>query len=186
MIAAPLPFLHYRELVHLHLQFHELRLYFICAHDETFCVVAMCVCNPDRSPLGIDGRDPAKLQLRSLRLSAMSSQYLIHVFELLRESLIPIPKTLPAFHPHRQRHDFRFRASVIRIEIHHRSVGLESPERTVTRKLPARLLVENRNRRILWMTIRCQIPRYVLLLHCSAPFPRRGSDPRFSVRLAAI
>ena len=36
------------------------RLYFICAHDETFCVVAMCVCNPDHSPLRIDGRDPAQ------------------------------------------------------------------------------------------------------------------------------
>jgi hypothetical protein len=27
---------------------------FICPHNETLSVVAMCVCNPDRSPVGIN------------------------------------------------------------------------------------------------------------------------------------
>jgi hypothetical protein len=29
-------------------------------HNETLSIAAMCVSNPDRSPLGIDGGDPAR------------------------------------------------------------------------------------------------------------------------------
>ena len=35
-------------------QFHERRPLFIRVHDETLSVVAMRVCNPDRSPVGIN------------------------------------------------------------------------------------------------------------------------------------
>jgi len=36
------------------LQLHERSQEFIGAHDETLPVVAVCVCNPDRSPVTID------------------------------------------------------------------------------------------------------------------------------------
>jgi hypothetical protein len=35
-------------------QFHKRSQQFIRAHNETLSVVAMCVCNPDRSPFGIN------------------------------------------------------------------------------------------------------------------------------------
>jgi len=37
------------------LQFQKRRQYFIGVHNETLSVVAMPVCNPDCSPLGING-----------------------------------------------------------------------------------------------------------------------------------
>jgi len=36
-------------------QFHKRSQDFIGTHNETLSVVAMCVCNPDRSPLTIHG-----------------------------------------------------------------------------------------------------------------------------------
>jgi hypothetical protein len=36
------------------------RQLFIGVHNETLSIAAMCVSNPDRSPLGIDGGDPAR------------------------------------------------------------------------------------------------------------------------------
>jgi hypothetical protein len=40
---------------------HEIVLHdeFIRTHNETLLVVAMCVCNPDRSPVGINRCDTA-------------------------------------------------------------------------------------------------------------------------------
>jgi hypothetical protein len=35
-------------------QFHKRSQFFIRAHNETFSVAAMCVCNPSRSPVGIN------------------------------------------------------------------------------------------------------------------------------------
>ena len=35
-------------------QFHKRRYLFIRTHNETLSVVAVCVCNPDRSPVGIN------------------------------------------------------------------------------------------------------------------------------------
>jgi hypothetical protein len=35
-------------------QFHKRTQFLICAHNETLSVVAVRVCNPDRSPLGIN------------------------------------------------------------------------------------------------------------------------------------
>ena len=79
-----------------------------------------------------------------------------------------------------------FPKSSFGIGIHRRLVKLESRKRTVARQLPTRLLVENRNRRRLWMAIGCQSLCYVLLLHCIVSFPHCGSDPRFSIWLATI
>jgi hypothetical protein len=42
----------YRELVHRPLQFQKGSQYFIGSHNETLSV-AMCVHNPDRSPLNV-------------------------------------------------------------------------------------------------------------------------------------
>jgi len=36
-------------------EFHQRRQLFIGTHDETLSVAAVCVNNPDRSPLGING-----------------------------------------------------------------------------------------------------------------------------------
>jgi hypothetical protein len=36
-------------------EFHKRSQLFIRSHDETLSVVAMCVRNPDRSPVGIHG-----------------------------------------------------------------------------------------------------------------------------------
>jgi hypothetical protein len=36
-------------------EFHKRRQLFIRAHNETLAVAAMCVCNPDRWPVGIHG-----------------------------------------------------------------------------------------------------------------------------------
>jgi hypothetical protein len=36
------------------LQFNERSQLFIRTHDEPLTVAAMCVCNPDRSPVGIN------------------------------------------------------------------------------------------------------------------------------------
>jgi hypothetical protein len=33
---------------------------FIRAHNETLSVIAVCACNPDRSPVGINRRDTAQ------------------------------------------------------------------------------------------------------------------------------
>jgi hypothetical protein len=41
------------------LQFHKRRQLFIRVHNETLSVVAMCVSNQDRSPIGIHGCDAA-------------------------------------------------------------------------------------------------------------------------------
>jgi hypothetical protein len=41
--------------VNCRLQFHKRSQLFILAHDESLSVVAMCVCNPDGSPVGIHG-----------------------------------------------------------------------------------------------------------------------------------
>jgi hypothetical protein len=41
-------------LVHRRFQFHQRGQLFIRMHNETLSVVAMCVCNPDRSPVGIN------------------------------------------------------------------------------------------------------------------------------------
>ena len=35
-------------------KFHKRSQLFIRAHNETLSVAAMCVCNPDRSPVGIN------------------------------------------------------------------------------------------------------------------------------------
>jgi hypothetical protein len=48
---------------------------FIRTHNETLSVVAVRVRNEDRSPVGINRRDTAKLQPALLRLSAMISHY---------------------------------------------------------------------------------------------------------------
>jgi hypothetical protein len=40
-------------------EFHEGDQLFIRTHNETLSVVAMCVCNPDRSPVGINRCDAA-------------------------------------------------------------------------------------------------------------------------------
>jgi hypothetical protein len=44
-----------RQRVYRPFQFHKRSQFFIRAHDETFSVVAMCIGNPDRSPLTIYG-----------------------------------------------------------------------------------------------------------------------------------
>jgi len=36
------------------IQVHKRSQLFICPHNETLSVVAMCVSNPDRSPVGIN------------------------------------------------------------------------------------------------------------------------------------
>jgi hypothetical protein len=36
-------------------QFHKRRQLFIRVHNETLTVVAMCVCNPDGSPVAVHG-----------------------------------------------------------------------------------------------------------------------------------
>jgi hypothetical protein len=36
-------------------KFNKRRQQFIRSHDETLSIVAMCVCNPDRAPLRING-----------------------------------------------------------------------------------------------------------------------------------
>jgi hypothetical protein len=41
-------------------QFEKRGQQFICMHNETLSVAAMCVCNPDRLPFAIDCRDPAQ------------------------------------------------------------------------------------------------------------------------------
>ena len=51
----------------------------IRAYDETFSVVAMRVCNPNRSPVGINCWIQPQLQPAFLTLSAMISQYFIRV-----------------------------------------------------------------------------------------------------------
>jgi hypothetical protein len=38
-----------------HFHLHKRGQQFIRSHDETLSVVTMCVCNPDRSPIGIHG-----------------------------------------------------------------------------------------------------------------------------------
>jgi len=43
----------YRELVRRPLQFQKRREVFIRAHDEPPSIIAVCVSNPDRSPLRI-------------------------------------------------------------------------------------------------------------------------------------
>jgi hypothetical protein len=43
-------------------------------HNKALSVAPMRVCNPDRSPLGVNGWDPAKLHPALLSLSAMISQ----------------------------------------------------------------------------------------------------------------
>jgi hypothetical protein len=40
-------------------EFQKRSQLFIHAHNETFSVIAVCVCNPDRSPVGINRRDAA-------------------------------------------------------------------------------------------------------------------------------
>jgi hypothetical protein len=50
----------HRELMYYALQFHKRGHLFIRTHDETISVVAVRVHNPDRSPLGIHGQDPAQ------------------------------------------------------------------------------------------------------------------------------
>jgi hypothetical protein len=40
-------------------EFNERGQLFIRAHNETLSVAAMCVCNPDRSLVGIERRDAA-------------------------------------------------------------------------------------------------------------------------------
>jgi hypothetical protein len=35
-------------------KFQKRGQYFICSHNETLSVVAVCVCNPDRSPFAIN------------------------------------------------------------------------------------------------------------------------------------
>jgi hypothetical protein len=48
---------------------------FIRSHNETLTVAVMRVCDKDRSPVGIHDCDAAQLQLASLSLSAIISQY---------------------------------------------------------------------------------------------------------------
>jgi hypothetical protein len=40
-------------------QFQKRSQYFIRVHNETLSAIAMCVCNPDRSPLAIQSRHSA-------------------------------------------------------------------------------------------------------------------------------
>jgi hypothetical protein len=57
-------------------QFHKRSQLFIGSDNETVSVAAMRANNPDGSPFGIDGSDPAQAPaLQSL--SAMISQYFI-------------------------------------------------------------------------------------------------------------
>ena len=49
----------HREFVNRPFQFHKRSLLLIRAHKETLSIVAMHVCNPDRSPVGINRRNTA-------------------------------------------------------------------------------------------------------------------------------
>ncbi len=49
------PFLEFTATPNRRFQFEKRGQLFIGAHNETLSVVAMCVCNPDRSPLRIKG-----------------------------------------------------------------------------------------------------------------------------------
>jgi hypothetical protein len=40
-------------------KFHKSGQLFVRSHNETFSIAAMCVCNPDRLPVGINGCDTA-------------------------------------------------------------------------------------------------------------------------------
>jgi len=55
-------------------QFQKRSQLFIRTHNETLCVVAMRVCNPDRSPLESIAETQRQLQPALLRLSAVISQ----------------------------------------------------------------------------------------------------------------
>jgi hypothetical protein len=44
----------HRELVYRPFQFQKPSQLFIRSHNETLSIAAMCVCNPDRSPVGIN------------------------------------------------------------------------------------------------------------------------------------
>jgi len=75
LLRGPLRNQTHRELVYRPLQFQKRSQLFIRTHNVTLSVAAMRVSNPDCSPLGINGGNEHKLQLRFLRLSAMISQY---------------------------------------------------------------------------------------------------------------
>jgi hypothetical protein len=47
---------------------------FVGMHNKALSVAPMRICNPDRSPLGVNGWDPAKLHPALLSLSAMISR----------------------------------------------------------------------------------------------------------------
>jgi hypothetical protein len=51
-------------------EFQKRRQDFICTHNETLSVVAMRICNPDRSTVGINRRDATLTPTALLRLSA--------------------------------------------------------------------------------------------------------------------
>ena len=48
-----------REAWNHRFEFQKRSQLFICAHNETLSVVAMCVCNPDYSPVGTNRWDAA-------------------------------------------------------------------------------------------------------------------------------
>jgi hypothetical protein len=53
-----------RQRVYRLFQFHERSQLFIRMHNETLSVAAMCVCNPDCSPVGINRRNAAPTPTR--------------------------------------------------------------------------------------------------------------------------
>ena len=61
------------EFVNRPLQFNKRSQLFVGAHNETLSVAAMCVCNPNRSPVESIAETQPKLQPALLRLSAMIS-----------------------------------------------------------------------------------------------------------------
>ena len=61
---------------------------FLRVHNETLSVVAMCVNNPDRSPFGIHGLDPAPTPTGFLEIVAMISKYVTRRILLDSDKLI--------------------------------------------------------------------------------------------------
>ena len=68
------------------LQFHKCSQHFIGAYDETLSI-AMCVNNPDRSPLAIHSFDPA--QAKTDFMEIVSDDFLVRIIACLQR-LYPV------------------------------------------------------------------------------------------------
>ena len=66
-------------------KFEERSQFLVGADDETLSIVAMCVCNPDRSPVGIHcGRTaPACKSSDRIRVPSQISRFLLFDFSRL-------------------------------------------------------------------------------------------------------